>query len=374
MRRLLGLAGLLLFLATPGHCLGWGYQGHILITRLAALRIIDDPKAPAGLKDFLTKNMPYSLGDCRSLALETTVGFDVPDEYQTGLDQWCIKPDQLRYTPEGKTRIEPYGAAETDMHFLDLEAFSTAMAYRDDLSNKPNVDKIPHDLHDHRWKRAGFVPWRVEEMYHKLIGDFGPGAAPADADAALKDAGFLAHYVEDSTNPHHATVDFKSVSYLPGRIPQLPRMIGNDSAALAAIHLPRSVDPHADFEFQLFANGRPPRDAFRREFWKDLTRDIDQLAASGGNSAINPASFDPFRWDLHHLGDAYDYLPLIGRAARAAYESGTFDAQIFFAHKAKVAGKEMSIVELIALQNAKAVLDVEQIYRLAWAAAHSGKP
>ena len=254
------------------------------------------------------------------------------------------------------------------MHYLDLEAFSPDFAYKDDLSSKPDVDKIPHDLSDPRWKRAGFVPWRVEEMYRRLIDALGPGNSPAHAKEALRSAGFLAHYVEDSTNPHHATMDFKSFTYLAGHIPQLPALQHSDSLALAAIHLPRSIDPHGDFEFQLFENDQPPRDQFRAEYWRNLNADIAELAA---HRAPPPANFDPFRWDLHILADSYDDLPLIGLAARAAYGSGSFDPQVFFSFKAPLNGKEMSIVQLIAQQNAKAVLDTEEVFRLAWATAHT---
>ena len=95
------LAALALALAAPGPAFGWAHQGHIIITRLAALRIIDDPAAPRGLRDFLSSNMESSLEECRDLALHETVGADPQDDprFSTGLDKWCTMPDVIIYTP-----------------------------------------------------------------------------------------------------------------------------------------------------------------------------------------------------------------------------------------------------------------------------------
>jgi hypothetical protein len=190
----------------------------------------------------------------------------------------------------------------------------------------------------------------------------------------------LAHYVEDSYQPHHSTLDFNSVSYLIGRIKQLPATTQPSAALVAGLRLASSINPHGDLEYQLFENTHPPRDRLRAEFWADLLADIDELAANPAtqpNSAqptstqlISAQSFDPFRWDLHILSDSYDYLPLVGHAAQAAYASGSFDAGAFFDFEGVVHGRRMTIIQLKALQNAKAVLAVEKCYRLAWAAGH----
>ncbi len=343
------------------------------MTRLAALRIIDDSTAPQGLRDFLKQNMPYSLADCRTLALSQTVGLHPEtSEFDQGLDHWVTMPDQIRNLPEGQKKIEPYGGAEGQMHFLDLEAFGPRFVYSDDLSSKPDVDLIPHDLADPRWKRGGFLPWRVEEMYRRLIEALGPGDRAAHPDDALKAAGYLAHYVEDATQPHHATIDFNSASYLVGHIKQLPITTRPGAAALAAMRLPVGVNPHGDLEFQLFASADPLREAFRAQFWALLLTDIDRLTTERQQKAqILPTSFDPFRWNLNALGDSYDYLPVVGHAAVAAYASGRFDVNAFLGFEGKAKGKTVSVIQLIALRNARGVLDVEQCYRLAWSASHS---
>lgn len=376
-RILFGFACALTLLILPApQAQAWAHQGHILITRLAARRIIDDPSAPRGLKNFLKTNMPWSFDDCRRLAEEQTVGIDPaahPEQFDTGLDHWCTMPDQLRTLPEGREPIAPYGANESSMHFLDLEYFSPVRAYKDDLSGKPTLSDIPHDVHDPRFKRAGFVPFRVEECYGKLAAAFGATDAVAHPDDALHWAGYLAHYVQDSTQPHHATMDFKSLTYLAGHVKEIPAAATQPGGSLLALHVGKNIDPHGDLEFQLFENADPPRGQFRQEYWKDMQDDIDQLAAAAPK-AEDAGSFDPFRWDLQILGDSYDYLPLIGRAARAAYASGTFDPQAFFTYQGKAHGQDLTILQLIALQNAKAVLHTERAWRSAWRAAHASPP
>jgi hypothetical protein len=372
-RHIVWVSFLATVLAFCGLCQAWAHQGHILLTRLAALRIIDDPTAPKGLRDFLKANMDHTLADCEALAEVQYVGPNPQDlpQFDTALDKWCTMPDRMKAPPEGLKKIEPYGMPETFMHRLDLEVFSNPPIYKDDLSGKPDVSKIPHDLKDPRWKRAGFLPWRVEEMYHRLVKDFGPGDGIADPDQAQRDAGYLAHYVEDSTQPHHATLDYQSQSYLAGHVAGMPASTQPITMALALLHLPLGVNPHGDLEYELFLNTDEPRATLRKEFWKELTADIDDQSAESASAKITAENFDPFRWDLDILSDSYDYLPFIGRAVQAGYSSGKFDPAVFFNYSGSAKGKTMTIVSLIARQNAEAVLNVEMVYRLAWDEAHS---
>ena len=162
------------------------HQGHILITRLAALRIIDDPSAPRGLRDFLRSQMQWSTDDCKQLATEQTVGAHPEDieAFDIGLDRWATMPDRMKGGVVGMKKIQPYGMPEAFMHRRDLEVFSSVGYYKPDLSGKPDVERIAHNLSDRRWKRAGFLPWRVEEMYHKLAAAFGPGDEVNDSQGA----------------------------------------------------------------------------------------------------------------------------------------------------------------------------------------------
>ncbi len=149
---------------------GWAHQGHILLTRLACLRIIDDPAAPPGLRKFLRTNMPADEASCEKLAVEEYVGLH-PDDFATGIDREATMPDQVKYLPEGKDPIAPFGASEGPMHYLDSEIFSPGdHLYKTDLSNKPDfLTVIPFDATDLRFKRAGFVPLRAQQSYDELV-------------------------------------------------------------------------------------------------------------------------------------------------------------------------------------------------------------
>src|SRR5207302_7397829 len=96
------------------------------------------------------------------------------------------------------------------MHFLDVEQFmadESKRTYADDLSHKPKLADFPRDVKDPRYQQAGMLPFRVEECYQNLVKCFRedrlvdtPGGFPRDEHAA-KWAGYLAHYVQDNTQP-----------------------------------------------------------------------------------------------------------------------------------------------------------------------------
>jgi hypothetical protein len=381
----------------PAPASAWSHQGHILLTRLTCLRIINDPSAPPGLVRFLRENMPFDIDSCRQLALHDTVGTPPPDKFLTGLDGWCTWPDRIKITPAGMLPIPPYGVGEGALHYGDLEYFAAEPFYRDDLSNRPRLSDIPRDRTDPRWKLAGFVPFRVEECFDQLTARFSaipdspqsPARPPGDTNAATRAtrspdyhpdytaaqwAGMLAHYVEDSAQPHHATMDSRSLTYLAGRIPSVPAAASQPSlSSVVAPRVATDLDPHGNMEFSLFLNDTT-LERYREEFWTDLQADILALSAVAPPPA-NQSPADPFNEDLKRLLDSYTYLPLIGRAAQAAYAGGTYNADLWFSFPDKpgtpsrppaISG-DLTIVQLIALQNAKAVLDLERYYRSAWA-------
>ncbi len=353
----------------------WSHQGHILMTRLACLHIINDPAAPAGLKAFLQNHMKFDLDSCRRLATEETVGFD-PQNYQTGLDNWCTMPDRIKHQDTAQ-RVDPFDAPEAKMHYIDLEYFGPSPVYKDDLSNKPKLADVPNDPKDFRYRLAGYAPLRIADVFNKLAAAWGPGEKPADEDAALKWAGYLAHYVEDSTQPHHATIDFKSLSYLAGHVKGVNKLLhhlddGKDVFEYRIQH-GYKIDPHGAIEYQLFENADEPRKTMREKFWKQLIQQIDILSKTP--PSLEPAAkFDPFTFALESFLDSYDNLPLLGHAAQAGYANDTFDVVAFFNAHGIVRGRQMSTLDMLAIQNAKAVLAVEKIYHQAWQQAHPTAP
>jgi len=366
----------------PMRAQAWSHQGHILISRLAALRIIQDPNAPQGLRDFLKANMKYDMEGCRKLAVEEMVGGNGTN-YLAGLDGACTLPDRIQSTKEGReTVIEPYGIVEgKGMHFMDMEWLSADPAYKADLSNRPKPSEVPHDVKDPRWKMAGFVPFRVEEFYGKTVTAIGPGEKLADEKEALHSLGYLIHYIEDAHQPQHATIDFRSYSYLAGKVAKVHKVTTTTSDGKEVVSYRvegkdnfSKINPHGDLEFQLFENADSPRKEFREEFWRELTARIDAKAKKEAAGPVEPhARYGSFVRTLEILSKSYEYLPAIGKAAQAAYATGTFDAKAFFTSEDTVNGEKMDIVQLIAERNASAVLEVEKTIRAVWAEAHPVK-
>jgi hypothetical protein len=373
-RRRLGVMGLVLaavMAAGVGRVEAWSHQGHILITRMAALRIINDANAPAGLRDFLKAHMQYDLEACHKLATVEVVG-ENPKSYQVGLDGAATWPDRVQYLAEGKEVIEPYGATESKMHFMDMEWLGKEPVYKADFSDRPKVSEVGHDYKDPRWKQAGYVPFRVEEFYGKVVKAFGAGAGQ-EADT-LKSVGYLCHYIEDCHQPHHSTIDFKSYSYLAGKVAavhKITRKLAGDGEMVDYMvdkKDARLINPHGDIEFQLFENADEPRKGLREEFWKELNLRIEKKAMGmplGGDKA--QAKAGSFTRALEILTESYDYLPAVGKAAVVGYASGKFNAVAFFTSKDMVHGEEMDTVQVIAERNACAVVEVERTLRAAWA-------
>ena len=341
----------------------WSHQGHILVTRLAVLRILEDPAAPEELKAFLQTHMKATRADCQSLATGVSVGPTARD-FLVGLDGACTWPDRIQDTPEGKVILEPYGVAEGKMHFLDLEFFAKQPMYQDDLSNKPALADIPREVKDPRFKQAGFLPFRVLESYGCLVASLGAKGRPVNQAEAVKWLGYLVHYVEDSTQPHHGTVDYKSLSYLGEKVEGVLISENKNADGSPRYYVPKgtAINPHGDVEFQLFENAEEPRRTLRAKFWQKLQADLEKLPQEAG-APTGPGG-DLFQQTLINLRQGYDHLPLIGHGAQAAYAKGRFDCQAFFEYHE--AGSKVTVLDMIARQHARAVLQAERVIRQAW--------
>lgn len=372
--RVLGaVLGALVVASWCGTAGAWSHQGHILISRVAALRIIEDEGAPAGLRAFLKKQMPHTMEDCRRLVLEEYVG-PKAEKYLEGLDGASTWPDRVQETAEGKEKkLEPYGMPEFKMHFLDLEFFGKEGEYKADLSGKPALEAVPRDPKDARYKQAGYVHFRVEESYRGLVKAFAGEGGKVDEKAALEQLGYLGHYMADVHQPHHSTADYKSLSYLAAaKVPGVReiRTKRGDGTEAVTYRTEKGINPHGDVEYQIFETTEEPRKALRGELWEKF---VGALAAIDRQKmAAEAGKFDGFAWTLATLSESYQYLPLVGEAAAAAYKTGTFEPGVFFKHKGAVttvAGveREVTVLEMIASQKALAVFEVERAIRRAWA-------
>ena len=198
----------------------WSNKEHIQLTRIAAERLIADQKTPEPMRAWLKAAVPGRLdmdGE-REYFLRKRIGI-VPRDVE-GIPYWATMPDMATMTDRDR-KVEPYGVPELKLHFIDVEFFMadpSRRVYRHDLSNKPKLSDFPDDVKDPRYAQAGMLPFRVRECYGKLVNSIragrlndAPGQYPRDEHAA-KWAGYLAHYLGDNTQPHHATIDYQSRS------------------------------------------------------------------------------------------------------------------------------------------------------------------
>jgi hypothetical protein len=332
----------------------WSNKEHIQLTRLAAGRLVASAETPEALKAFLRQAQPdlaqWDLAAERNYFLNKRIG--MYPRGVDGLEFWATVPDSDAASPGRK--VEPFGVVERSLHFIDLEYFmkdEKRRAYADDLSNRPPLADIPRDVKAWQWERAGMLPFRVEQCYGELVKTIRAGRLidergkfPAD-EHATKWAGFLAHYAADNTQPQHATVDYKSQSYFRN---------------------PKSApNVHADVEYRLIDDESADYPEIRQRMWDELVRALGEVE----DPATTP---DPWTSTLEVSHYSYEYLPLIGKAALAAYGPDgdrPFDGAAFAATAGTVHGREVTISQMKASQLALAVKRIERLWLQAWAEA-----
>jgi hypothetical protein len=339
---------------------GWSTKEHILLTRLAAIRLLADPQTPPEMKAWLREAVPGLGADVdsqRAYVLEARVG--VFPRGVDGIPFWAVVPDLQALIDSGSPpdrvrKVEPFGVGERSLHFLDVEVFmpdETRRRYRPDLSNKPAPADFPRDHNDPRYQRAGMLPFRAEQCYRELIAAIRQGRLvdkagqfPRDEHAS-KWAGFLAHYLQDNTQPQHATEDYRSASYFSANPRGAPNV-------------------HADVEYRLVDDDAEDYPELRKEFWGLLVQ-----ALKDGADPVE--TDDLFAATVQVSLRSYDALPLIGQAAVAAYgerpgRGKAFDADAFYHFKAPVAGQEMSVLDMKARQMGWGVRRTQRVWLQAW--------
>jgi len=326
--------------------------------------LIADPSTPPAMKAWLERNTPDrrdAAGE-REYFLHVRIGMHPRGD---GIPFWATVPDLATYTDPQGSKVAPFGVHERLLHYIDLEFFirdETKRDYRHDLSGKPALSEVPRDMKDKRYERAGMLPFRVEESYRKLVAAIRagrlqdePGKFPRD-EHAVKWAGYLAHYLADNTQPHHATIDYKSAAYFADKR--------------------NAPNVHSEMEYRMADDEHDDHMALREEFWPMFVAALEK--------ADDPVTKgDLFEQTVEVARTSYDALPLIGQAAmHAAGQGGTpekpqgstsgkFDTEKFFRFRGKFRGEEMTVAEMKARQQAWAVKRIQRLWRAAWDEANA---
>lgn len=155
-------------LALPARA--WDSRTHRLITRLAV-----EAMPPSEFKSFLAKN-------------------------ETRLERFSVEPDSKL-----KRR---YGEVEQRRHYIDADNYGPAPFSRLD----PSLAATEARFGAANVERWGTLPWTIDEYAGRLgqqLSYRGSGSnESSDCMTILRLAGYLSHYVGDSTQPLHATSHF----------------------------------------------------------------------------------------------------------------------------------------------------------------------
>ena len=345
------LCALVAFLLLVPNVQAWCFKEHLQVTRMAAERIINDPTADPELKAWLEKSIKIiSIDEERKFLVESTVGDKVEKKDWPGIMYFALLPD-INAFGKGNVIVQPFNQPERLMHFIDLEYFQKdrSIGYRDDLSGLPSMDSIPHDMNCKIYNDAGFLPLSVEYSYQQLVESFRDKRLieTDDLNNAVRWAGYLSHYLADNTQPQHATVDYKSAWYFG--------------------HNKKAPSIHGEVEWRLIDNPEVPNTELRSKLFDQILKELETFKDPVETN-------EPFKATLEVSFASYRYLPLIGRAARATWDSETpkeFNTARFFQFSDDVDGKKMTVMDMKAHQLAWAILRVERMYRQAWAESKS---
>jgi hypothetical protein len=347
----------------------WSTKEHMQLTRMAAERLIADDKTPPAMRQWLRDATPGAMdteGE-KQWFLRSRQG--ITPRGAEGVVYWAVMPDVVVLMDTRNEKVPPFDVPERQLHFIDLELFirgDQQRAYRHDLLGKPRLADIPHDMKDPRYPQAGMLPFRVEDCYQKLVEQLRagrlndkPGQYPRDEHAA-KWAGYLAHYLGDNTQPQHATMDYKSAAYFADKR--------------------NAPNVHAQVEYLLADDDADDHMTLREEFWPLLIKALEEVS--------DPVETKDLFTATNEVSLAsYDALPLIGVAAMAAMKQGgtpenpsgaagseKFDTETFYRFRGTFQGREMSVLEMKARQQAWAVKRIDRFWRRAWDEGHSTTP
>ena len=161
--RLVAALAIAAFVATPGSASAWGIEVHKYIMARAI------PLLPKEIRPYFEKYQASIVEHAGDPDLWRTVG-------------WLEEPPR---------------------HFVDLDAYGP-----------PPFSELPHE-YDEVVKRYGLefvqkngtLPWRVDEMYRKLVEAF-TQKAPYSRENIRLFSSVLAHYTADAHQPFHAVLNY----------------------------------------------------------------------------------------------------------------------------------------------------------------------
>ncbi|MCC6239199.1 MAG: hypothetical protein IT448_02720 [Phycisphaerales bacterium] len=368
-KRLIALM-IVLLMSLTSIASAWSTKEHILLTRLAVMRLLAEEQTPPAMKDWLRRITPGPLDEpsLHQWYMDSRQG--VFPRGEDGAPFWAVVPDLKALTSWPQETVAPWPVGERLLHFIDLEYFDPAQQtpsskpqYKLGGAAKPELSQIPRDPADGRYKQAGMLPFRIEQVYGKLVRSIragrltdAPGQFPRDEHAAHW-AGFLSHYIADNTQPQHSSVDYKSRVFFP-----------------PGAHVP---NVHAQMEYILVDDERADFPELREQFWQLLQQ---KLTSVNDEATMDDLWVGSVQTSLR----AYDALELVGAAAAAAWKRAegsdnpstpwVIDTTAFYNYRMTQNGVSVSLAEKKAELQALAVIRIAEHLRQAWDEAMKAGP
>lgn len=143
-------------------------------------------------------------------AAVTNLPAGMPDFFRAAADQLVyLNPEPDRWRDRESAAMDE--AWKYD-HYIDFEVVPPAALQAPDrfsyLAELQRTTRLERPARD-----AGLLPYRVIELYQRLVTGMRQWRAASDADERrwieqriINDAGILGHYVTDGSNPHHTSV------------------------------------------------------------------------------------------------------------------------------------------------------------------------
>ncbi|MBI4852861.1 MAG: zinc dependent phospholipase C family protein [Acidobacteria bacterium] len=328
---------------SPNFTFAWSGKGHVIITRMAVKLIIDDPNMPSELKAILieglgTKNKLFQfesyINDTSNLRT-----------FDAGLDSFSIRPDTLTAS---KSPIPAFGISEPLTHYMDTEFFQSDVERQKFLPNGANKIKptdLPRNPKDERYQKAGFITFRTEQCYKSLVSSFKENYSN---DQVFLWIGYLSHYVADSYQPFHSTIDYQ----------------GHECSCNKEREKKHNL--HGDLEGLLFEDTSKTGQENREKFLKYFQAAIARLKENKKTETL-----DPYLVIQDALFSSYDYLPMLCRAGDIALGKENLDANKWFNYKEKIENREISVLEMKAERMAESTIKIRDLIIQAWNEAQS---
>jgi len=128
-----------------------------------------------------------------------------PSEFKTFLERNEKRLERYSVEPDSKLK-KRYGEAEKRRHYIDVDFYDSDDPFSQLDRSLADTEARFGAVNVERW---GTLPWTIDEHASRLGRQLSGGNSDSrDCAALLKLAGYLSHYVGDSTQPLHATSHF----------------------------------------------------------------------------------------------------------------------------------------------------------------------